>query len=78
MTLTWEPIAELQVALLTESLAQGSLLNDLWNIIPVNSPVSTVQLTDQEIWSSWKKTWKSQFQETPSVKWAVMSSRLST
>ncbi len=40
-------------------------LNDLWNIIPVNPPVSTVKLTGQEIWDMLEENLEATFSREP-------------
>lgn len=40
-------------------------LNDLWNIIPVNPPVSTVNLTGKEIWAMMEENLEHTFSRDP-------------
>lgn len=41
-------------------------MNDLWNIIPTNPPISTVQLTGQEIWKMLEENLERTFSREPS------------
>lgn len=40
-------------------------VNDLWNIIPTNPPISTVQLTGQEIWNMLEENLERTFSRDP-------------
>jgi hypothetical protein len=46
-------------------------VNDLWNIVPPNPPISTVELTGRRCGTCWRKIWNAHLRPTPINRWAA-------